>query len=168
MYALNNDITYFYSFGVECIPKEIKKFINGSTIRANIYRMQAYDPVICGYFCVGFIDFMLKGKSITDFNNLFSPNNFFKNDDIILNYFKMGESANMYPNLNHQQRCRFNEINKIKDYFIAEIRERELMSKRLSKYIASFDYFNKSLIVLSARSPSISIALFATVTGAPV
>ena len=168
MYALNNDITYFYSFGVECIPKEIKKFINGSTIRANIYRMQAYDPVICRYFCIGFIDFMLKGKSITDFNNLFSPNNFFKNDDIILNYFKMGESANMYPNLNHQQQFRFNEINKIKDYFIAEIRERELMSKRLSKYIASFDYFNKSLIVLSARSPSISIALFATVTGAPV
>ena len=40
-----------------------------------------------GYFCIGFIDFMLKGKNLTDFTNLFSPNNFIKNDDIILNYF---------------------------------------------------------------------------------
>ena len=55
-----------------------------------------------------------------------------------------------------------------KDYFIAEIKERELMSKRLSKYIDSFDYFDKSLIVLSATSGSISIASFATVIGAPV
>ena len=61
-----------------------------------------------------------------------------------------------------------NKINEIKDYFIAEIKERELMSKRLSKYIASFDYFDKSLIVLSVTTGSISIASFATVIGAPV
>ena len=54
----------------------------------NILRIQAYDSVTCGYFCIGFIDFMLKGKSLTDFTSLFSPNNFKKNDDIILNYFK--------------------------------------------------------------------------------
>ena len=58
--------------------------------------------------------------------------------------------------------------NEIKDYFIAEIKERELMSKRLSKYISSFDYFIKSLIVLSVANGSISIASFATVIGAPV
>ena len=58
------------------------------------------------------------------------------------------------------QQFRLNKINEIKDYFIAEIKERELMSKRLSKYIASFDYFDKSLIVLSATSGSISIASF--------
>ena len=62
---------------------------------------------------------------------------------------------------------RLNKINEIKDYFIAEINERELMSKRLSKYIVSFDYFDKFLIVLSATSGSISIASFATVTGKP-
>ena len=49
--------------------------------------MQAYNSVMCGYFCSGFIDYMLKGKSLTDYTNLFSPNNFKKNDDIILNYF---------------------------------------------------------------------------------
>ena len=61
-----------------------------------------------------------------------------------------------------------NKINEIKDYFIAEIKGRELMSRRLSKYIASFDYFDKSLIVLSVATSSISIASFATVIGAPV
>ena len=73
----------------------------------------------------------------------------------------MVEVPNMYPNLNDQQQFRLNKINEVKDYFVAEIRERELMSKRLRKYIASFDYFDKSLLVLSATSGSISIASFA-------
>ena len=73
----------------------------------------------------------------------------------------------MYPNLNDQT-FRLNEIKKIKDYFIAEIREEELISKRLSKYISSFDYLDKSLIVLSVTSGSISVASFANVIGAPV
>ena len=68
----------------------------------------------------------------------------------------------------YNQQFRLNKINEIKDYFIAEIKERELMSKRLSKYIASFDYFDKSLSVFSAASGSISIASFATVIGTPV
>ena len=80
-------MTYFDSFGVEHILKEIKKFINNKNIVANIYRVQNYDSIRCGYFCIGFIDFILKGKNLTDFTNLFSPNNLKKNDDIILNYF---------------------------------------------------------------------------------
>ena len=71
------------------------------------------------------------------------------------------ETPNMYPNLNanisNDQQFRLNKINEIKDYFIAEIRERELMSKNLSKYIASFEYFDKSLILLSAATGNISI-----------
>ena len=83
------------------------------------------------------------------------------------------ETPNMYPNLtpsplNDQQQFRLNKINEIKDYFIAEIKEKELMSKKLSKYIASFDYSDKSLIVLSVATGSIAIASFATVIGAPV
>ena len=78
------------------------------------------------------------------------------------------EAPNLYPNLNHQEQFRLNKINEVKDYFVAEIKERELMSKRLSKYFASFDYFGKSLVVLSATSGRISIASFATVIGAPV
>ena len=82
------------------------------------------------------------------------------------------ETPNMYPNLSanisDDQKFRLNKINEIKDYFTAEIRERELMSKNSNKYIASFEYFDKSLIVLSLATASISIALFATVIGAPV
>ena len=80
-------------------------------------------------------------------------------------------TRNMYPSLSasvsNDQQFRLNKINGIKDYFIAEIRERELMSKNLSKYIASFEYLDKSLIVLSVATGSISIASFATVIGAP-
>ena len=78
------------------------------------------------------------------------------------------ETCNMYPNLNDQQQFRINKINEIKDYLVAGVKERESMSKRLSKYIASFDCFDKSLIVLSGTSDSISIVSFATVIGAPV
>ena len=86
MYIKNN-VTLFDSFGVEHIPKEVKTFINNRNIKANIFRIQAYDSIMCGYFCIGFIDFMLKGKTLTKYTNLFLPNNFKKNDDIILNYF---------------------------------------------------------------------------------
>ena len=77
------------------------------------------------------------------------------------------ETCNIYP-LSDQQRFRLNKISEIKYYFVAEIKEKELMSKRLSKYIASFDYFDKSLIVLSLATGGISIASFATVIGAPI
>ena len=85
---MNNSVTYFDSFGVEHIPKEIKKFIGNKNMITNILRIQAYDSVVCGSFCIGFIDFMLAGKSLTDLTNLFSPNNIKENDDIILNFFK--------------------------------------------------------------------------------
>ena len=95
LYVKNNNVTYFDSFGVEHIPKEIKAFINRSlssamqskNIITNIFRIQAYDSITCRYFCIGFIDFMFKGKTLIDYTNLFSPNKFKKNDDIILNYF---------------------------------------------------------------------------------
>ena len=74
----------------------------------------------------------------------------------------------IYPNLSDRQKFRLNKINEIKDYFVAEIKERELMSKRLSKYIPSFDYFDKPLIVLSITTGSIFIASTVTVIGAPV
>ena len=87
LYVNNKTVTYFVSFGIEHIPKEVKKFIGNRNIISNIYRIQNYDSVMCGYFCIGFIDFMFKGKSLTDYTNRFSPNNFKKNDDIILKYF---------------------------------------------------------------------------------
>ena len=88
LYASNNDVTYFDSFSVEHFPKEIKAFIDGFlSTTTNIFGTLRYDSIMWGYFCIGFIDFMLAGKTLTEFTNLFSPNNFKKNDDIILNYF---------------------------------------------------------------------------------
>ena len=79
LYVNNKTVTYFGSFGVEHIRKEIKKFVKGSidnkSIIANISRAQSYDSIMCSYFCIGFINYMFKGKSLTDFTNLFSPNN---------------------------------------------------------------------------------------------
>ena len=82
-----NNMLYFDSFGVEHIPKEIRKLIVKKNIITNIYRRQAHDSIMCGYFCIGFIDFMLKGKSLLDYSNLFSPSDYEKNDKIILKYF---------------------------------------------------------------------------------
>ena len=90
----NNNVIYFDSFGVEHILKEIRAFINNNNnnnnnknIITDIFRIQAYNSIVCGYSCIGFIDFMLAGKFLTEYANLFSPNNFKKNDSIILNYF---------------------------------------------------------------------------------
>ena len=87
MYVQNNDVTDFDSFGEEHIPTEIRTFISNKNIKTNIFRIQAYDSIMCGYFCIGFIDFMLAGKTLSDFTNIFSPNNSKINDDIILKYF---------------------------------------------------------------------------------
>ena len=88
LFCKKNEIVYFDSFGVEHILEEIKKFIGNKNIKANIFRVQANNSVMCGYFCIGFIDFMIADKKLTDFTNLFSPYGFDRNDQIILSYFK--------------------------------------------------------------------------------
>ena len=101
-----NKVIYFDSFGVEHVPKEINKFTrskdlgsvvgnNDTTkssylerIESNIFRIQAYDSIMCGYFCIEFINYMLKGKTLLDYTNLFSHNDFKKNDRVIKRIFK--------------------------------------------------------------------------------
>ena len=88
---------YFDIFGIEHIPKEINKFIRfkeigsavgNNNIKSNIFIIQAYDSIMCGYFCIEFINHMLKGKTLLDYTNLFSPNDFKKNDQVIKRIFK--------------------------------------------------------------------------------
>ena len=88
LYANRNNVIYFDSFEVEHIPKEIKKFIGNKNIITNVYIIQACDSMRCGNFCIGFIDFMLKGKSLLDYRYLFSPNECERNEKIILKYFQ--------------------------------------------------------------------------------
>ena len=79
---------YYNSFGIEHIPKEINKFISNNDIKSNIFRIQAYDSIMCGYFCIEFINYMLKSKTLLDYTNIFSPNDFKKNDQVIKRIFK--------------------------------------------------------------------------------
>ena len=79
-------------FRVKLVTKNIVRGSPGTQfihmkVKTNIFRIQAYDSIMCGYFCIEFIDFMFKGKSVTDYTNLFSPNVFKKNNDTILKYF---------------------------------------------------------------------------------
>ena len=88
LFCNRSEIVYFDSFGVEHVPEEIKEFIGNKNIKANIFRIQANNSIMCGYFCIGFFNFMLAGKKLTDCTDLFSPHDFDKNDHIILSYFK--------------------------------------------------------------------------------
>ena len=72
------NVTYFDSVEVEHIPKEIEKFIWNKNIILNIFKIQVHNSVMCGYFCIRFINFMLKGKSLLEYTNLFSSNEYKK------------------------------------------------------------------------------------------
>ena len=97
-FVKTNEVIYFDSFGIEHIPKEINKLIhskelgsavgNNKKIKANIFRIQAYESIMCGYFCIEFINYMLNGNTLLDYTNLFSPNDFKENDRVIKRIFK--------------------------------------------------------------------------------
>ena len=89
LFCNRNEIVYFDSFGVKYLSEEVKEFIGNKNIKANIFQVQANGSVMCDYFCIGFIDFMLAGKKLrTDFTNLFSSYDFEKNINIILDLFQ--------------------------------------------------------------------------------
>ena len=76
LFCNRNEIVYFDSFGVEHVPEEIKEFIGNKNITVNIFGVQENDSMMCGSFYIGFIDFMLTGKKLTDYTNFFSPHDF--------------------------------------------------------------------------------------------
>ena len=88
LFCNRSEMICFDSFGVKHAPEEIKEFLGNKNIIAIIFREQANNLVMYGYFCIGFIDFMLAGKKLAGFTSLFSPYHFEKNDNIILSYFK--------------------------------------------------------------------------------
>ena len=88
LFVKTNEAIYFDSFGIEHIPNEINKFIGNKNIKRNIFRLQVYDSIMFGYYCIEFINYMLKGKTLLDYTNLFSLNDFKKNDQIIKRMFK--------------------------------------------------------------------------------
>ena len=95
LFVKTNEAIYFDGFGIEHIPTEINKFNNNTTkssslerIESNIFRIQAYDSIMCRYFSIEFINYMLKGRNLLNYTNLFSPNDFKYNDRAIKRIFK--------------------------------------------------------------------------------
>ena len=119
---------------------------------------------MCGYFCIELINYMLKGKTLLDYTNLFSPNDLKKKTiELLKEYLRM----NNIIELTDVNKYRLNEINKIKDYFNNEIKEKKDIIKKLNKYLVSFDYIDKIFITLSASFGTLSIASYASVVGIP-
>ena len=88
LFCKKTEIVHFGIFGVEHVLEEIKEFIGNKNIKANIFRVQSNNSIMCGYFCIGFICFMPGDKTLTDFMSMFFPYDFEKNDNIILSYVK--------------------------------------------------------------------------------
>ena len=120
---------------------------------------------MCGYFCIEFINYMLKGKKLLDYTNLFSPNDFKENDKLLKEYLKMNNIIELTEHA--ANKYRLDEINKIKDYFDNEIKERKDIIKKLNKYLVSFNYLDKIFIALSASFGTLSTSSYASVVGTP-
>ena len=151
LFCKRSEIFYFDSLGVEHVPEEIKEFIRNKNIIANIFPVQENNSMMCEYFCIGFINFMFAGKNLKDFTSLLS---------------KMNEIDK--KNLTDQTKFRLNEINKIENYFNSETTQRKSCIKKLSKFVTTFDYIDKVLIILSATSGGVSIISLTSAAGAPV
>ena len=150
--------------GIEHLPKEIKEFVGNKNIKSHFSNTsKQFDNV--WVLLIGFIDFMVAGKKLTDFTSFFSPYDFEENDSIIF-ILKMNKIDK--TNLKDQTKYRLNEITKIEDHFNSEINQRKSCIKKLSKYVTTFDYKDKILIVLSATSGGVSNISLTSVAGAPV
>ena len=129
---------YFYSFGFEHVPIEIEKFIEHKNIKTNIFRIQSNNSIMSAYFYIWVNDFIFTGKTLIDYTSLFYLYDLKKKTGgIILKYFKDE------TNVTDQTKFRLNEISKIENYFNQEVKEKKLNSKKLSKYVAAFDYIDK-------------------------
>ena len=89
IYLKNNNVTYFDSFGIEYIPKKIAKLINDKSIKSNIFRIQSFNSILCGYFYTGFIEYTSNNLGLNEYAKLFLVTNVDKNDQIILDYFNI-------------------------------------------------------------------------------
>ena len=118
---------------------------------------------MCGYFCIELISYMLKGKTLLDYTNFFLLMTLKRTIELLKEYLRM----NNIIELADVNKYRLDEINKIRDHFNNEIKERKDMIKKLNKYLVSFDYLDKIFITLSASFGTTSIVSYASVVGIP-
>ena len=166
LFRKKSKIVSFDSFGVEHIPEKIQEFIGNKNIEPNIFWVQANNSVMCDYFCVGFIDFMLAIKNwlilLLYFLLMILIRMTIKSSTVL----KINEIDK--TKLSDPTKFRLDEIKKIETYFHEEINQRKLCSKKVNKYVTTFNYIDKILIVLNATTGGICIVSHASVVGAPV
>ena len=112
---------YFDSFGVEHISQEINKFIGNKKVKASIFRIQAYDSIMCGYFCIEFINYVLKGKTLLDYTN-FLPMTLKRTIELLKEYLRM----NKIIELTDVNKYRLDEINKIRDILTMKLKKEKI------------------------------------------
>ena len=88
LFIHKNVAIYFDSFGIGYIPQEVLNKIRDKSITHNIFIIKDNESIMCGFYCITFIEYMLAGKTLLDYTNLFSPNDYKNNDRIIYKYFK--------------------------------------------------------------------------------
>ena len=121
----------------------------------NIFGIQDNESIICGFYCIAFIDYMLAGKTLLDYTNFFYPNNYRKNGKIIYNYLKinMAEEAIL--------EFRLRKIDKTRNYLLDEIQYNDLMSEKYQKTCNFLNYVEHLLILSSTVPGCDSISAFA-------
>ena len=127
---------------------------------------------MCGYFCIEFINYMLKGKTLLDYTIFFLLMTLKRTMNLLKEHLKMNNisvanTSASHVKLTNANKYRLDEINKTRDYFNNEINERKYIIKKLNKYIVGFDYLDKIFITLSASFGTLSIASYASVVGTP-
>ena len=88
MFIDRNTAVFFDSFGIEYIPQEVLNKVRNKSITLNIFRIQHNEPIMCRFYCIALIEFMLAGKFLLDYTSLFSLNDCKKNDKIMYKHFK--------------------------------------------------------------------------------
>ena len=133
LFCNRSEIVYFDSFGVERVPEEIKKFIGDKNVIANIFRIQSKNSIMCGYFCTGFINFLLAGKKLTDFTGLFSPNDFKKNDDIISGFLKMNAKLIKQNKIVRTEKISNKSKNRNRKLFSSRDQSKKIMHQKIKQ-----------------------------------
>ena len=147
-----NTSVYFDSFEIEYIPLELLNKIKDKSITQNIFRIQDNESVICRFYCITFIEYMLAGKTFR-FINLFSLNDYKKNDKIIYKYFR-----GKYTESQDETR----------NYLLAEIKRNDLMSEKYKKTCKYLNYAKSLLILASTIIGCVLISAFASLVCVPV
>ena len=139
-----NTAAHFDSFGIEYVPQEVLSKIKNKSITRSRFKIQSDDSIICGFYCVTFIEYVIAGKTLSDYTNLFSPNDYQKNDKIIYKYFndKYGRGKSKVWLLNEK-------IDETRSYLLNEIKHNDLMSEKLKKVCRALNYRDQFLIFVS-------------------